>query len=146
MDRGKGQGYGWLQEVDMILYHAKTAERVIVMTFHCIKWSKCISVLFTYYFEGSEFSRNGGWGVRFEVSRALVAPPPANFSRTRTSDPPRRLKDLSLDINQSFFFSEVDGLTVPVSLADLFVSFFSYHSSFGILVQICSMNSTSQTN
>jgi len=62
MGRGKGQGYGRLQEVDIVLYHAKTAERVIVMTFHCIKWSKCISVLFTYYFEGSEFSRNGGGG------------------------------------------------------------------------------------
>ena len=36
MGRGKGQGYGRLQEVDMILYHAKSAERVIVLTFHCI--------------------------------------------------------------------------------------------------------------
>ena len=51
----------------------------------------------------------GGGGV--EVSPALVAPPPANFSRTRTSDSPRRLEDLSQDINQSYF-SEVDGLTV----------------------------------
>lgn len=62
MGRGKGHGYGRLQEVDIVLYHAKTAERVMVMTFHCIKWSKCISVLFTYYLEGSEFSRNGGEG------------------------------------------------------------------------------------
>ena len=107
MVRGKGQGYERLQEVDIVLYHAKTAERVIVMTFHCINWSKCISVLFTYYFEGSEFSwngRGGKGGGGFEVSRSLVAPPPATFSRTRTSDPPRKLKDLSQDINQKFFF------------------------------------------
>ena len=50
------------------------------------------------------FPEIGGGGEGVEVSRALVAPPPANFSRTRTSDPPRRLKDLSQDINQSFFF------------------------------------------
>lgn len=94
MGRGKGQGYGRLQEVDMILYHAKSAERVIVLTFHCINGQNVFQSCSLTISRVLNFPEMGGGG-RVEVSRALVAPPPATFSRTRTSDPPCRLKDLS---------------------------------------------------
>ena len=62
MGRGKGKGYGRLQEVDMILSHAKSAERVIVLTFHCINGQNVFQSCLLTISRGLNFPRNGGGG------------------------------------------------------------------------------------
>ena len=62
MGRGKGQGYGRLQEVDMILYHAKSAERVIVLTFHCINGQNVFQSCLLTISRGLNFPEMGGGG------------------------------------------------------------------------------------